>query len=210
MTNYDYYISNKEINTEAFDCMRGSWKDSAKVTLLYCFICLVSIALPILLGIFVKWWLSIPIGIIALLLICVLSYGYTNFCHRLSLQENPKTKELFTGFSKKIGGVLRLGIKKFFLSLMWLVLLVVPFFVKSIGYSMSTFLMIDKRATSENALSESKHLMKQNYLRYLKFLFSNLHWFLLILISAGVAFIWIAPLFMTKKALFYENLKTEF
>ena len=93
---------------------------------------------------------------------------------------------------------------------MWIVALVVPFIIKSISYSMASFLMIDKNIDSENALKESQHIMKQNHGRYAKLLLCNLHWFLLVLLSAGIAFVWIAPMFMTKKALFYENLKTDF
>lgn len=210
MTNYDYYVSNKQINADAADCMRGSWKDAAKTTVLYMLLCVIYIAIPVFVGIFVKWWLSIPIALVCMLFISIFSYGFSAFCHKLALQENPKTSLLFAGFSKKLGAVLRVSIKKFFLGLLWLIIFVVPFFIKSIGYSMATFLMIDKNIDSENALKESQHIMKQNYGRYFIFLLCNLHWFLLILISAGIGFVWIAPMFMTKKALFYENLKTDF
>ena len=210
MTNYDYYVSNKQINIDAADCMRGSWKDAAKTTALYMVLCVIYIAIPVLVGIFVKWWLAIPISLISMMFVAIFSYGFSAFCHKLALQENPKINLLFAGFSKKMGRIIRVSIKKFFLGLFWLILLVVPFVVKSIGYSMATFLMIDKDVDSENALKESQHIMKQNYGRYLKFLLCNTHWFLLILISAGIGFVWIAPLIMTKKALFYENLKTDF
>lgn len=210
MTNYDYYVSNKQINTDVADCMRGSWKDATKTTVLYMFLCAIYIAIPVFVGIFVKWWLAIPISLISMLFISLFSYGFSVFCHKLSLQENPKISLLFAGFSKNMGKILKVSIKKFFLGLFWLIVLVIPFIIKSIGYSMATFLMIDKNVDSENALKESQHLMKQNYGRYFKFLLCNLHWFLLVIISAGVGFVWIAPLFMTKKALFYENLKTDF
>lgn len=210
MTNYDYYISNKQINIDAADCMRGSWKDAAKTTALYMFLCLVYILGPVFIGLFVKWWLAIPIALFSMLFISVLSYGFSTYCHKLSLQENPKMSLLFSGLSKQLWKIIKVSIKKFFLGLFWFVLLIVPFVIKSIGYSMATMLMIDKNIDSENALKESQHIMKQNYLRYFMFLLKNLHWFLLIIVSAGIGFVWIAPLFMTKKAIFYENLKTDF
>ena len=90
-------------------------------------------------------------------------------------------------------------------------MMVFPVFVKNVGYSMSILLMADRpEIKSDTALVESVHIMKQNYGRYFKFLLSNLFWFLLILMTAGIAWIWIGPLLSTKKALFYENLKTAF
>ena len=210
MTNYDYYVSNKQINADVADCMRGSWKDAAKTTVLYMLLCSIFIAGPLLTGLLIKWWLAIPFALMSMMFISIFSYGFSAFCHKLSLQENPSISLLFVGFSKKMAKILRVSLKKFFLGLFWLILLVIPFVVKSIGYSMATFLMIDKDIGSEDALKESQHIMKQNYGRYFKFLLCNIHWFLLVLISAGVGFVWIAPLFMTKKALFYENLKTDF
>ena len=120
MTNYDYYVSNKQINTESLDCMRGSWGDAAKTTVLYMFFCTVLIAWPVLVGIFVKWWLAIPIALFSMMFMAVFSYGFSVFCHKLALQENPKARLLFAGFSKKLGQILKISIKKFFLGLLWL------------------------------------------------------------------------------------------
>ena len=210
MIDYDYYVSNKQISADAYDCMRGSWNDSAKTTLVFVLLCLLLIGTPLLLGLLVIWWISIPVGLLSLLIISILCYGYTEFCYKLALQENPKTKLIFSGFSKNIMNIVRVSIKKFFLGIFWLVLLVIPFFIKLISYSMATLLMIDQKLTSEFAIKESQHIMKQNNVRYFKFLLSNIHWFVLILLSAGIAFFWLAPLIMTKKSLFYENLKTPF
>ncbi len=211
MLNYNFYKSNKEIKLEVKDCLRGSWGQSVNTTFVFSLICLLLIGTTVLLGIFVAWWLSIPIALISMLIMSILSYGYSYFCLKLARQENPTTKDLFCGFSKKIGQVIKLSIKKFFLGIFWLVMLVVPFVVKSIGYSMATFLMIDKREiNSDNALKESKHIMTQNYYRYFKLVISFVLWYFLVIVSAGIAFFWVVPRIMTSKALFYENLKTEF
>ena len=211
MTSYDFYISNKEINKQCKECMRGSWKTAGGVGALALVLCLVPIALAVVLGMFVYWWLSIPIGIVSLLWLSIIGYGYHNFCLKLARQEMPTKKDLFAGFSKRIKSVLAVAIKKYLLSLWWLVLLVFPLVVKRIGYSMSSLLLADKKEINGgNALNESKHLMKQNYGRYAKFLLKNTHWFLLTLLTGLIAWIWVGPMMITKKAIFYENLKTEF
>ena len=211
MANYNFYISNKEIKREIKESMRGSWAESAKVTTLFAFISLVLIAASVLPGIFVEWWISIPVGLISMLLISILSYGYTAFCYKLIKQEKATTKTLFCGFSKKIMQITKLSVKKFILGILWLVMAIFPFFIKSISYSMATFLMIDREDIhSDNALKESSHLMQQNHKRYFKFVLSFFWWYLLVVVSAGIAGIWVAPRFVTSKAIFYENLKTEF
>ena len=178
MLNHGFYISNKEIATESKDCLRGSWKVAALTTFVFCLFMIVALSITILTSVFIEWWFSIPFGILTILLFGIFHYGYSQFCLSIARQETPYISELFSGFSKKIGGRLKLTIKKFFLLLFWLVVFIVPFFVKAIAYSMSTLLMIDKGLKSDVVIKESKHIMKQNYGRYFKFVFSNILWLL--------------------------------
>ena len=211
MTTHNFYISNKEIKEQAKDCLRGSWAVASSAGAIVFFICVVPLALAVLLPIFVKWWLAIPLGILTFLIWALMSYGYSNLCLKLAKQELPTKKEVFAGFSKKFADIIRIAIKRLFLSIFWLIVLVVPFFIKNIGYSMSYLLLADRSdITSENAIKESCHIMQQNYSRYFKFILSNILWLLLILVSGGFAWIWVGAILRTKKAIFYENLKTEF
>ena len=211
MASYDFYISNKELNKQTKESLHGSWKTASAVGAIALILCLIPIAVTVIVSVFTFWWLAIPLGFVCLLWIAIIGYGLNNFCHKIAKQEMPTKKELFAGFSKRIKDILSVAIKKFFLSIMWLVLLIFPFVVKNIGYSMSTLLMVDKKEIkSGNAIKESKHLMKQNYGRYAKFLLKNIHWFLLTLATGFIAWIWVGPLMLTKKAVFYENLKTDF
>lgn len=210
MLSQGFYISNSEIKSETNDCMRGSWKSAAGTTFVFMLISITLIALIVLPSVFVAWWFSIPFAVLAILIFSIFHYGYTEYCLNLARQENPPMSMLFSGFSKKIGQILKLEIKKIILLLMWLVVFVIPFFVKAAAYSMATHLMIDKGEKSATALKESKHIMTQNYGRFFKFIISYFLWFMLAIISAGIALIWIAPKFAVGKSLFYENLKTEF
>lgn len=204
-------MSNKEIREQSKDCLRGSWKTAFSASLIVFLLCVFLVATTVLLSIFVAWWISIPLGLFSLIIFAILSYGYNNFCLHISRQELPNKSLVFSGFSKRAKTVIAVFIKRFVLTIFWLVILIIPAFIKNIGYSMSTLLMADRNdIKSENALVESKHIMKQNYSRYFKFLMSNFLWFFLILITAGIAWIWIGPVLSTKKAIFYENLKTMF
>ena len=90
---------------------------------------------------------------------------------------------------------------------MWIVVFVSSLFDKDAAYSMATHLMIDKGDTSATARKESKHIMTQDYGRFFKFIISYFLWFMLAIISAGIALIWIAPKFAVGKSLFYSCVK---
>lgn len=211
MATYNFYDSNKQISEKSKDCLRGSWDVLASASAIVFLICVVPLIVTILLSIFVAWWISIPLGILTFIVWVVMSYGYEKFCLRVAKQDLPVKNDIFAGFSKKMGNVLRIALKRLFLSIFWLIVLVFPCFIKNIGYSMSYLLLADRNdITSENALNESKHIMQQNYGRYFKLILSNILWILLVILSAGIGWIWIGPILQTKKAVFYENLKTEF
>ena len=211
MANYNFYITPQQCKEQAKDVLRGSYKQASGMTAIFLIIMLCFVLTTVLLSVFVYWWLSIPLGILTILMFSILSYGFNTYCLNLAQGKAVKKTDLFAGFGRNIGNVIKVSIKRFFLSVFWLVILIVPFVIKNIGYSMSTLMLIDnKKYNSSNVLKESKHLMKQNYARYVKFVLSFAGWFLLSIATAGIALLWVAPMFITNKALFYENLKTDF
>ena len=211
MIQYDFYISNKELASQSKDCLRGSWGTASAAAAIVFFMCLIPLAITVLLSLFVYWWLTIPLGLLTLFIWAIMSYGFSNMCLKISKQEIPIKKDVFAGFSRKMGHIIKIVIKRLFASIFWLILLIIPCVIKNIGYSMAFMLLADRSdIKSDNALKESAHIMQQNHGRYLKLIFKNTLWYLLILVSAGFAWFWVGPLLRTRKALFYENLKTEF
>lgn len=211
MAEYDFYLTSKQIKSQTKDNIRGSWKLARQGALVLYLIFAVLVVTTVLLSIFVKWWISIPLGIVSYILLCILNYGWTKFTLELSREGTPKVSVLFCGFSKKIGAILAISIKRTLLSIFWLIMLIVPFFVKNIGYSMSTLMLIDDKQTNKaNALKQSKKIMAKNYGRYFNLVMSFFGWFVLELLTAGLAFIWVGAYFSASKAVFYDNLKTDF
>ena len=100
-------------------------------------------------------------------------------------------------------------LKRLFLSIGWFLLLIVPYFFKHPNYAMTTFILWDKPDV-QNAVKESKHLMKGNKERFANFELSFTHWYLLVLVTAFIAGIWVMPYLATAEAVFYEDLKTDF
>ena len=192
--------------------MNGAVKAIIKTTLLFMLICVVLSVIPFLPWIiFDYWWLSLILLFPSLLFISIYFYGYTVFCYNIANENPAGISNLFAGFSKNIGHLILLNIKKFFLSILWFLLFIIPFFVKSIGYSMATLIFIDNdEVKKSDVIKESKHLMKKNYGRYFAFVLSFFGWFLLAGITGGIALVWVLPKFLVNKAVFYENLKTDF
>lgn len=211
MAEFNFYITSKECKTQTREAMHGVWKTSATITIVYFLIASLLSAATVLLSVYVQWWLSIPLGIFSALVLSILDYGYSKYCLSVAQDKIVSVSILFSGFGKKMGQIIKISIKKSFLSVFWLILLIVPFFVKSIGYSMANFLLIDNpNVNGTNAIKESKHLLKKNYGRYFKFVLSFFWWFVLCGITGGIASLWVMPMFVVNKAMFYENLKTDF
>lgn len=211
MQAYNFYISAKQCKEHAKDCLRDAWKASAKASILYLFVVLALLSAIVLPSIFVRWWLVFPLLFVCYLVWSLFDYGYTQYFWKLCRLESPTAKDLFAGFSKRTGDVLKTAFKRLFLGIFWLAMLVVPFFIKQASYDMSYYLLMDNNElTSAKVLKESKHLMKKNVGRLYKFHFEFLLWYLLILCTAGFAGIWVLPYIKTSQAKFYEDLKTEF
>lgn len=211
MLNGNFYKTNSEIKLEAKECLRGNWKTLSLAMILFLAITIIFAGVSFLLNYFMAWYVALPVEVIYALLMPILLYGLNFMCLNVAKGEDIAVKNLFAGFSRKFGAILMTAIKKVILLIFWLVIFIIPMFIKAIGYSMSEFLIADRTdINSSNAIQESKHIMQQNYNRYFKFVLSQILWILLALVSGGIALIWVMPKLLTNKAVFYENLKTAF
>ena len=211
MEEYNFYITSKKCKQQSKENLRYSWKIAATTTLLYYFIVAILGAIVVLPSLLFQWWMVFPMLAIALPLFCLFNYGYTAFFWHMARLEEVKSSMLFCGFSKRIFSILGTYFKKFLLLLFWLVCLIFPFFIKYLQYSMSTYILLDrKELPASNAIKESKHLMSGNVDRLSRFRFSFTLWYLLLIVTGFIAGIWVLPYIKTNEALFYEDLKTDF
>ena len=209
MANYNFYISNKKCKEQAKEFLRYTWKDSVGVTLLFYGIMLIVSSIVVLPAVFVAWWLVFPLFIVEFLVWSLLDYGYKKYFWELTQLEKVSKKTLFSGFSKKAGRIFKTYLKKLFLGIFWFVLLIVPYFFKYPKYAVATYVIWDKPDV-QNPVKESKRLMNGNVDRYAKLELSFAHWYLLVLVTAFVAGLWVMPYLATAEAVFYEDLKTDF
>ena len=209
MTKYDFYISNQKCKEQAKEFLRYTWKDSAQITLMFYGIMLIVSCAVVFPAVFVAWWLVFPLLFIEYMIWSLFDYGYKRYFWGLTQLEKVSKKLLFAGFSKKTGKILKTYLKKLFLGLWWLILLVFPYFLKQPAYVVATYIIWD-RPDVQNPVKESKRLMTGNHKRLAKLQASFSYWYLLIYVSAFIAGIWVLPYLATAEAVFYEDLKTEF
>ncbi|MDO4949275.1 MAG: DUF975 family protein [Bacteroidales bacterium] len=106
--------------------------------------------------------------------------------------------------------LLTMFIKEIFVML-WMLLLIVPGIVKSISYSMTSFVLYDYPELSyEDAIRRSSDIMRGHKMQYFLLVLSFFGWFLLGFITMGIGFIWINPYFTMASTAFYEEARAEY
>ena len=113
----------------------------------------------------VKWYLAIVgsaagvLSLVNLILGGVIQLGYASYLLKQHDREICETKELFSKFDYFGPGFLQLLLRNIFTAL-WSILLVIPGIIKSLGYSMTPFLMVENpNLTAKEAIKLSQEKM---------------------------------------------------
>ena len=136
-----------------------------------------------------------------------ITLGVAGYFLKLIRHEAPIIEDMFGGFKYFIKSfVLNLLIMIFVL--LWSLLLIIPGIIAALRYSMAYYIMMDNpQLGAFEALNQSKRMMVGFKFELLRLYLSYLGWFLLGIITLGIAFLWINPYFATAKANFYHDLK---
>ena len=139
-----------------------------------------------------------------------ITLGVSGYFLKLIRKEGPIIEDMFKGFRFFVKTfVLNLLITVF--TLLWTLLLIIPGIIAAFRYSMAYYIMMDNPELSAfKALSESKRMMVGNKFQLFLLYFSFLGWFLLGVVTLGLAFLWVNPYFETAKANFYQDLKENY
>lgn len=103
-----------------------------------------------------------------------------------------------------------LSILTAFFTLLWSLLLVIPGIIKTYSYSMAQYILADNpELTARQALKESKRITKGHKWELFVLQISFFMWYLLSLITFGIALIYVAPYISATTANFYIAIKDE-
>ena len=119
----------------------------------------------------------------------------------------PKVMDIFSGVDSLVKAIvlyLLIGVFSF----LWSLLLIVPGIIKALSYSMSFYILADNPdMTAGEALKESMRITKGHKGQLFVLGLSFIPWYLLGMITFGIAFIYVVPYISTTIANFYKELK---
>lgn len=139
-----------------------------------------------------------------------MTYSYNvAFLNNLRSGEPIKIDSLFEGYKDWFRIVLTYFLLYIYVFL-WSLLLVIPGIIKAIEYSQVAFILRDNPEISENAaIEKSMAMMLGHRWQYFKLQLSFIGWWLLVIVTLGVAALWVQPYVCAACANFYEELKGE-
>lgn len=141
----------------------------------------------------------------------VLSFGVLLIIYDLTVGEKPQISRMFD--SVKVYNALNIVLTYFIsavFSALWSLLFIVPGIIKAISYSMAPFILIENPDIQPmDAINESKRLMEGHKADYFVLVLSFIPWYLLCLITAGIAAIYVMPYFETTIFNFYYSVKND-
>ena len=195
-----------EYKNMALGSLEGKWTIAAVASLITFLILEVAGASPTLVADPVPG--MVAQGIITILLL-PLFWGYLVYFLRLIREENIDYERLFDGFSQYIRITLAELLKGIYV-LLWLLLFIIPGFVKSYSYAMTEFILRDNPEISgEDAICQSMKMMDGHKMQLFLLDLSMIGWFILSCLTLGIGFIFLVPYNYTARAHFYEDLKAE-
>ncbi|MBO5263019.1 MAG: DUF975 family protein [Bacteroidaceae bacterium] len=182
--------------------LNGNWGKAAVVTFVYIVLSAVISTLESTL-----WNASL----FTYLFIIPVAYSYNVlFLDNLRTGKELEVKSIFDGFNDYTR-VLGTYLLVYIYTILWTLLLIIPGIIKSLSYSMVPFVLKDNPELSFNAAIErSMAMMEGHKWEYFCLILTFIGWFLLIIITAGIASLWVTPYMSATFANYYEAVKAEY
>lgn len=182
--------------------LNGNWGKAAVVTFVYIALSAVISTLESTL-----WNASL----FTYLFIIPVAYSYNVlFLDNLRTGKELEVKSIFDGFNDYTR-VLGTYLLVYIYTILWTLLLIIPGIIKSLSYSMVPLVLKDNPELSFNAAIErSMAMMEGHKWEYFCLILTFIGWFLLLIITAGIASLWVTPYMSATFANYYEAVKAEY
>ena len=144
--------------------------------------------------------------VLTIVLSSLISIGYAQFNIDLVEGKEPKISTMFSK-GRQIGTTILANILIFIRVLLGTILFVIPGIIASYKYSMVNYIIAENPGiTAREALEMSKEMMKGNKFRFFMFGLSFFGWALVVVLTFGIASIWVAPYMQASFAKFYREI----
>lgn len=125
----------------------------------------------------------------------------------IAKKEDISVGDIFKGFNIT-GEAVWLKIITTFFTFLWTLLFIIPGIIKTYSYSMAPFILADNpELTASEALSESIRIMEGHKFDLFVLELSFILWYILCLITSGIAYIYVRPYVRATITNFYNDIK---
>jgi uncharacterized membrane protein len=115
---------------------------------------------------------------------------------------------LFDGFKDPLTSSIVGYLLSLIFIFLWSLLLIIPGIIKTFSYAMTLYIISDNPTISANdAITQSRKMMDGNKFRLFLLYLSYIGWYLLGIITFGLAVIYIAPFIKAAELEFYHDIK---
>lgn len=149
---------------------------------------------------------SFSFGIATLLITGPLQVGLCYYLLSVLRGSRPKLEELFNGFKQFVRNFTAFLLVMLYVFL-WSLLFIIPGIIKAYSYKMTFYILADDpNISARDAMALSENIMNGNKMRLFGLQLSFFGWFLLVLITFGLALIWVGPYMQMAETQFYNEL----
>ena len=129
----------------------------------------------------------------------------------MSIARGEETK--VTGLFEPYGMFLKvvgLAIVQFIFLALWTLLLIIPGIIKSFSYLLTFYILRDEPSIGIlEAITRSRQLMDGHKMEAFLLFLSFIGWGLLVIVTLGLAVLWVGPYFSVTLAKFYDRIRGE-
>lgn len=142
-------------------------------------------------------------------------WGFINWSREQATPTTPVKDSLRFWYGDTVVDTIVLLGMRYLFTILWSLLFLIPGVIKSISYSQATYIYADDvkngvKITSMNEyITRSRELMRGHKMQYFTLNLSFIGWWLLIVLTFGLAAIWVYPYYSATMAEFYMELRRE-
>ena len=144
--------------------------------------------------------------IVSVLISALISVGYAQFNIDLIDGVKPRIVTMFSK-GKQVGTAIVANILVFLRVLVGTIFFIIPGIIASYQYAMVNYIIAENPGISaREALEMSKEMMRGNKFRFFRLGLSFLGWALVVVLTFGIAGIWVGPYMQASFAAFYREI----
>lgn len=152
--------------------------------------------------------MDLVVSLVSILLIPV-GVGWTWIAMSIARGEETKVTDLFEPYGMFLK-VVGLAIVQFIFIALWTLLLIIPGIIKSFSYLLTFYILRDEPSIGIlEAITRSRQLMDGHKMEAFLLFLSFIGWGLLVIVTLGLAVLWVGPYFSVTLAKFYDRIRGE-